>query len=111
MTVPAVNIVIEKGTSFEATYNVTNNDSSVYSLTNQTATAKIRKHPTATTSKSFTTSITTSTGEIKISMGSTVTSELTSGRNYYDVILTHATTGKVIKIFEGTAIVKDTVSV
>jgi hypothetical protein len=111
MTVPAVNIVIEKGTSFEATYNVTNNDSSVYSLTNQTATAKIRKHPTATTSKSFTTSITTSTGEIKISMGSTVTSELTSGRNYYDVILTHATTGKVVKIFEGTAIVKDTVSV
>lgn len=111
MTVPAVNIVIEKGTSFEATYNVTNNDSSVYSLTNQTATAKIRKHPTATTSKSFTTSITTSTGEIKISMGSTVTAELTSGRNYYDVILTHATTGKVVKIFEGTAIVKDTVSV
>ena len=111
MTVPAVNIVIDKGTSFEATYNVTNNDSSVYSLTNQTATAKIRKHPTATSYKSFTTSITTSTGEIKISMGSTVTAELTAGRNYYDVILTHATTGKVIKIFEGTALVHDTVAV
>ena len=26
MTVPAVNIVIEKGTSFEATYNVTKNN-------------------------------------------------------------------------------------
>jgi len=111
MTVPAVNIVIEKGTSFEATYNVTNSDNSVYSLTNQSATAKIRKHPAATTSKSFTTSITTATGEIKISMGSTVTAELTAGRNYYDVIITHATTGKVTKIFEGTAIVKETVSV
>ena len=111
MTVPAVNIVIEKGTSFEATYNVTNSDDSVYSLTNQSATAKIRKHPTATTSKSFTTSITTATGEIKISMGSTVTAELTAGRNYYDVIITHSTTGKVTKIFEGTAIVKETVSV
>ena len=111
MTVPAVNIVIEKGTSFEATYNVTNSDNSVYSLTNQSATAKIRKHPTATTSKSFQTSITTATGDIKISMGSTVTAELTAGRNYYDVIITHATTGKVTKIFEGTAIVRDTVSV
>ena len=111
MTVPAVNIVIEKGTDFEATYNVSNSDSSVYSLTNQTATAKIRKHPTATSVKSFTTSITTSTGEIKISMGSTVTADLTAGRNYYDVILTHSVTGKKIKIFEGTALVHDTVSV
>jgi len=111
MTVPAVNIVIEKGTSFEATYNVTNSDNSVYSLTNQSATAKIRKHPTATSSKSFTTTITTATGEVKISMGSTVTAELTAGRNYYDVILTHATTGKVTKIFEGMAMVNDTISV
>lgn len=111
MTVPAVNIIIEKGTDFEAIYNVTNNDSSVYSLTNQTATAKIRKHPTATSVKSFTTTITTSTGEIKISMGSTVTADLTAGRNYYDVILTHSVTGKKVKIFEGTALVHDTVSV
>jgi len=111
MTVPAVNIVIEKGTDFEATYNVSNSDSSVYSLTNQTATAKIRKHPTATSVKSFTTSITTSTGEIKISMGSTVTADLTAGRNYYDVIITHSVTGKKTKIFEGTALVHDTVSV
>lgn len=111
MAVPAVNIVIEKGTDFEATYNVTNSDESVYSLTNQAATAKIRKHPTATTSKSFTTTITVATGEIKISMGSTVTADLTAGRNYYDVILTHSSTGKKIKIFEGTALVHETVSV
>lgn len=111
MSVPAVNIVIQKGTDFEATYNVSNSDSSVYSLSNQTATAKIRKHPAATTSKSFTTTITVATGEIKVSMGATVTSDLTAGRNYYDVILTHNSTGKITKIFEGTAIVNDTVSV
>lgn len=110
MTVPVVNIVIEKGTDFEATYNVTNSDNSVYSLTNQAATAKIKKHPTATTSKSFTTTITVQTGEIKISMGSTNTDDLSAGRNYYDVIITHSSTGKVTKIFEGTALVKDTVS-
>ena len=111
MSVPAVNIVIEKGTDFEATYTVTNADNSVYGLTNQTASAKIRKHPTATTSKSFTTSVVVAKGEIKISMGSTITAQLSEGRNYYDVILTHISTGKVTKVFEGTAIVKNTVSV
>lgn len=111
MSVPAVNLTIDKGTSFEATFNVTNADGSVFSLTNYAATAKIRKHPTATSSKSFTPSITVATGEIKISMGSTVTADLTVGRNYYDVIITHSVTGKVQKVFEGTAIVSDTVSV
>lgn len=111
MSVPVVNIIIEKGTNFEATYEVTNADDSVYALANQSATAKIRKHPTASTSKSFQTTVTVATGKILISMGSTVTADLTPGRNYYDVILTNSSNGKVTKIFEGTAIVKDTVSV
>ena len=110
MAVPAVNLTIEKGTSFEATFNVSNADGSVFSLSNYAASAKIRKHPTATTSKSFTTTITVQTGEIKISMGSTNTDDLSAGRNYYDVIITHSSTGKVTKVFEGAALVKDTVS-
>jgi len=110
MTVPTVNIVIEKGTNFEATYDITNADNSVYSLTNQTATAKIRKHPTATSSKSFSTGITTATGKVVISMASTITADLSEGRNYYDVILTHSSTGKIIKIFQGMAMVNNTVS-
>ena len=111
MSVPVVNIVIEKGTDFEAIYNVTNSDNSVYSLTGQSATAKIRKHSAATTSKSFAVGITTSTGEVRISMASTITSQLTAGRNYYDVILTNSTSGKITKIFKGDALVYDTVSV
>ncbi len=111
MSVPVVNIVIEKGVDFDATYTVTNDDNSVFSLTNQSATAKIKKHPTATTSKSFTTTITVQTGEIKISMGSTHTDDLSAGRNNYDVIITHSVTGKITKVFEGMALVKETVSV
>ena len=110
MAVPAVNLTIEKGTSFETTFNITNSDDSVFVLTNFSATAKIRKHPTATTSKSFSTTITTATGEIKISMGSTLTADLTPGRNYYDVIITNSVTSKIQKVFEGTVIVSDTVS-
>ena len=111
MAVPAVNLTIEKGTSFEATFNVLNADGSVFSLLNYAASAKIRKHPTAPISKTFSTTITVQTGEIKISMGSTVTADLTSGRNYYDVLITQSGTNKIQKVFEGTAIVSDTVSV
>ena len=110
MAVPAVNLTIEKGTSFEATFNVLNADSSVFLLSNYTATAKIRKHSTASNPKSFSTTITVQTGEIKISMGSTNTDDLSAGRNYYDVIITHSSTGKVTMVFEGAALVKDTVS-
>jgi hypothetical protein len=110
MAVPAVNLTIEKGTSFETTFNITNSDGSVFVLTNFSATAKIRKHPTATASTSFSTTITTATGEIKISMGSTLTADLTPGRNYYDVIITNSVTSKIQKVFEGTVIVSDTVS-
>ena len=110
MAVPSVNLTIDKGTTFESTFNVTNADGSVFALNNYTATAKIRKHPTATESKSFSTTITVATGEIRISMGATVTADLSSGRNYYDVIITQSGTGTVQKVFEGTAIVSETVS-
>jgi hypothetical protein len=55
--------------------------------------------------------VTVAIGEIKISMGSTITSQLTAGRNYYDVIITQSGTNKIQKVFEGTAIVNETVSV
>jgi hypothetical protein len=111
MSVPVVNLRLEKGTDFEATFNVTNSDGSVFALSNYSATAKVRKHPTATTSKSFSTTITSAIGEIKVSMGATNTSDLSAGRNYYDVIITQANTGKVTKVFEGMLMVVDTVSV
>lgn len=111
MAVPAVNLIIEKGTDFEATFNVSNADGSIFSLSNYIAIAKIRKHPTSPDFKSFSTSITVVTGEIKISMGSTVTAQLPAGRNYYDVIISQTATNKVQKVFEGTAIVNETVSV
>jgi hypothetical protein len=111
MAVPAVNLTIEKGTDFESTFNVTNSDGSVFSLSNYSASAKIRKHPTSTSPQSFSTSITVATGEIKISMNAATTALLSAGRNYYDVIITHASTGKIIKVFEGSIIVSETISV
>lgn len=111
MSVPAVNLRLEKGTDFEATFTVTQSDGSVLALNNTIASAKIRRHPTATTSKSFTTSITVAKGEIKITMSAANTATLTSGRNYYDLIITDNITGKVTKVFEGMIMVVDTLAV
>lgn len=111
MSVPSVNLRIEKGTNFESTFTITNSDGSVFALSNYTATSKIRKHPTSTDSKSFSTTITSATGEIKISMSSSNTAELTSGRNYFDVLITKISDNTITKVIDGTALVVDTVSV
>lgn len=105
-----INLSIDKGTNFEATFNLTNFDDSIAALTGYTATARIKKHPAATSYKSFATTVTSATGKIKISMGSTTTSQLDSGRNYYDVIIANSNGSSITKVFEGTVIVKDTVS-
>lgn len=109
MSVPVVNIRIDKGTNFEATFIVQNADGT-FSLSNQTATAKIKKHPGATTSTSFSTTTTASTGEIKITLTAAQTAELSSGINTYDVILTNNSTSVITKVFEGMARVFDSVS-
>jgi hypothetical protein len=44
-------------------------------------------------------------------MDAATTSLLSAGRNYYDVIITHNTSGKIIKVFEGSIIVSETISI
>ena len=109
MSVPAVNLRIDKGTDFESTFDLTNADGTVYSLVNHTASAKIRKHPTASSSTSFSTTITAAQGKIKITMTDTQTAALKAGRHVYDVLITDGS-GTVTKVFEGTVMVYDTVS-
>lgn len=111
MTVPVVNLRIDKGTNFEATFNVTNADGSAFNLTGYSATAKLKKHPTSSTSKSFNVTLTASTGEIKISMSSSTTSELSTGINIYDVVITETATSEISKVFEGNVTVYPSVSV
>jgi hypothetical protein len=109
-TVPVVNLAlaIERGTDFESKFIIRNSDGSLFALAGYTAIAKIRKHPTSQTYKSFVTTITTATSEIKIQMDAQSTAQLNSGRNYYDVVVTAG--GKYIKVYGGSVIVTDTIS-
>lgn len=110
MAVPAVNITIQKGTDFQNVYTISNPDGSPIDLTGYTGVAKIRKFPESTTSSSFTVGFVTSAGQVILSMASTVTSQLNTGRNYYDILLT-SSADKKDRTFEGMALVTTTVSV
>lgn len=107
--VSAVNLIIHKGTYFEETFSLIEEDGGGVNLAGKTATAKLKKHPTATTSYPFSTTITVADSTVKVSMASTITSTLPSGRCVYDVVLTAG--GVKNKVAEGTVIVEDTVSV
>jgi len=110
MAVPAVNITIEKGVDFENSFTISNPDGSAFNLFGYTAVAKIKKFPSATISKSFSVSITPAIGKILISMGSSMTSELSEGRNYYDIIIISNGYNQKTRVIEGMALVSPTVS-
>lgn len=110
MAVPSVNITIEKGTDFQNAYTISNPDGSPLDLTGCSASAKIRKFPESVNFSSFVVGIVTSAGQVVLSMGKTTTSQLSNGRNYYDVLLV-TSDNKTSKVFEGMALVTPSASI
>lgn len=104
MAVSAINITIEQGADFTATYNIKNPDESAAALASYTAVGTLKKHPGATTGYEFVTSLTTSTAVLDVSLSRTVTASLDPGRYYYDLFLI-APGGTRTKIIEGNALV------
>ena len=109
--VSAVNLVIQKGTSFEETFTLSSEDGGGLNLINQIATAKLRKHPTAGIAYTFSTTVTVAESTVKISMSPAITATLPSGRCVYDIILTSSSSGIISKVVEGNVFVQETVSV
>lgn len=107
--VSAVNLVIQKSTYFEETFSLSAEDGLGLNLTNQTAVAKLKKHPTAGIAYTFSTTLTVADSTVKISMSPAVTATLPSGRCVYDVILI-SSNGVPSKVVEGNVIVQETVS-
>ena len=104
MAVPAVNITIEQGADFSSTFTITNANGSVYGLSGASAVAKIKKFPQSTTSYSFSTTITVGTGKITLAMSDEVTSTITPGRYFYDILVTN-NSGTKTRVIEGMALV------
>lgn len=107
--VGAVNLIIQKGTYFEEIFTFNGEDGVGLNLNLSSATAKLKKHPTAGIAYTFSTTLTVADSTIKISMPSNVTANLPRGRCYYDIVLT-SPLGLKTKIVEGNVLVEETVS-
>lgn len=94
------NIVIDQGTDFSTSINVTNDDGDIVDLTGYTAAAQMRKHYTSANAYNFTTSISAGQGIVTISMTANTTAAITAGRYVYDCELT-SSSNAVTRLVEG----------
>jgi hypothetical protein len=103
---------IEKGTDFDETFKIYNEDGSPLDINSSfTGVAKIRKHPTSPTSYPLDLLLDEDTNDVNVSMAATMTTNLPSGRCYFDIILTYGYADTTTKKFvKGTIIVEDTAS-
>jgi hypothetical protein len=100
--VPVINIVIAQGTDFSEVFVSQESDGSVTNLNGYSGVSKIKKHPGAAKSNSFSVGITSTTGEVSIAMTAGASVKLQPGRYYYDVYLTSAS-GNISRLVEGQA--------
>lgn len=83
-----VNLVLEQGVDFQATFTIRNTNNAPLNLTGYTGISSIRKHPTSSTAYPLTlTFLDRINGKIAVSMGYTATDAIDGGRYVYDVIL------------------------
>jgi hypothetical protein len=93
------NLVIDQGTTFTTTINLTNDDGSEKDLTDYTVSSQIRKSYYTSTYTAFSTSKVDLTGEITLSLTATQTSALKAGRYVYDLEITSSE--ETVRVIEG----------
>jgi hypothetical protein len=79
------NIIIDQGTTFSTSINLTDDNGDAIDLTGYTGRAQMRKHYTSSNAQSFTVSLQSSNGTVTLSLTETQTANLTAGRYVYDV--------------------------
>lgn len=107
MAVYVANLQIETGVDFEHLFSLGDNDNNtVLNLSGFTVNSQVRKWAGSTSAVSFASTISSPLdGEIRLSLGSTVTTDMKPGRYVYDVVLTD-TTGTKYKVVEGMVLVR-----
>ena len=105
------NIIINQGATFEQTFDLIKpDDSGPLDLTEQSISSQLRKHAGSNTKISFTTTKTDAVnGQLKISLTSTQTTNISKpGRYVYDVVID---SGSVkTRVIEGSVLVREGVT-
>ena len=97
-------IVIDQGSDFAIEVEIQQNSANV-NLSTHSARAQLRPTPTSSTKTAdFTCSITNaSQGKIKMSLGNSVTANISNGKYYYDLELVNSSDSSVTRLIEGVA--------
>jgi len=101
---PSISINILQGADFTESFLSKETDSSATDLTGYNGYSQLKKHSGATSSHAFTVGITSTTGEVEISMTGSQTSNIEPGRYVYDVRLI-SSSGSTTRLVEGMAFV------
>jgi hypothetical protein len=111
MTVYVNNITINTGEYFSRDFYLDNIDGTPLNLVGYAASSYIRKHPESLnpTAKFNVGFIDRANGRIRVSLASTITSEIKPGRYVYDVLFTDNTTKKSI-VIEGNVLATEDIS-
>jgi len=94
------NLVIDQGTSFSATVDVTDTGGAAYNLTGYTTAAQMRKNYNSSSAVTFSTSHNGAYGQITLSLNAANTAVLEPGRYLYDVEITSGS-AIVTRVVEG----------
>ena len=97
-------IVIDQGSDFAIEVQIQQNSANV-NLSTHSARAQLRPTPTSSTKTAdFTCSIVNAAqGRIKMSLGNTVTANISNGKYYYDLELVNSSDSSVTRLIEGVA--------
>jgi hypothetical protein len=82
------NLIVDQGTDYSTSINLTNADGDIVSLAGYTANGQIRKTYSSSNSVSFGIVLESSNGVVQLSLTDAQTANLVSGRYVYDVIVT-----------------------
>ena len=83
-----VNLVLEQGVDFQATFTIRNQNNTPLNLTGYSGISVIKKHPSSSNSYPLTLAFPDRlNGRVLVSMGHTATTQIEPGRYVYDVIL------------------------
>jgi hypothetical protein len=104
------NIKIYRGCDFEQDFQLSDESKKSINLSNCEVIAKIKKYPASKNFNTFDVQIiNSSTGLIRLLMSNTVTGFLSSGRNYFDIIVVYPSS-KIKPVVIGTIMVEDMAS-
>jgi hypothetical protein len=110
MAIYISNLIIYTHVDFEQTFILSEDNNLPLNLNGYNAASTIKRHGASSPLTIFTTSFPDrENGKVRVSLGSTQTSQLKSGRYYYDLVLTNSA-GTKTKVVEGEVFIKTAIT-